>query len=108
VRGKQGRIPPFYSPERSRGRGVEAVGGEVGGRPPLMAMSSVGGGYGEGKEVRRWGSACPVGRWSGAGEERREGGTAAREAGGRAVWPAMEAARGWGRPRQVGPTCRRL
>jgi hypothetical protein len=42
------------------------------------------------------------------GEEARGGGTAAREAGGHAGWPAMEAARGWGRPRQVGPTCRRL
>jgi hypothetical protein len=42
VRGEDGVVPPFYSPERSRGRGVEAVGGEVGGRPPLMAMSSVG------------------------------------------------------------------
>jgi hypothetical protein len=68
-----------------------------------------GGGFGRGRgEVAARGSARPVGRWSGAGEERREGGTAAREAGGRAVWPAMEAARGWGRPRQVGPTCRRL
>jgi hypothetical protein len=68
-----------------------------------------GGGFGRGRgEVAARGSARPVGRWSGASEERREGGTTAREAGSRAVWPAMEAARGWGRPRQVGPTSQRL
>jgi hypothetical protein len=37
----QGRVLPFYSPERSRGRGVEAVGGEVGGGWLLMAMVGV-------------------------------------------------------------------
>jgi hypothetical protein len=42
VRGEKGVVLPFYSPERSRGRDVEAVGGEVGGRPPLLAMSSMG------------------------------------------------------------------
>jgi hypothetical protein len=32
VRGEGEVVPPFYSPERTKGRGVEAVGGEVGGR----------------------------------------------------------------------------
>jgi hypothetical protein len=88
VRGKQGRVPPFYSPERSRGRGVEAVGGEVGGRPPLMAMSSVGRGYGEGKgrEMTVIGgvNAAVSSRRSGGGGGARGWPDAAGEAGGRA------------------------
>jgi hypothetical protein len=63
VREVQGRVPPFYSPERSRGRGMEAVGGEVGGRSPLMAMSSVGWGGGV---VSGWGKVRRRHVWAAA------------------------------------------
>jgi hypothetical protein len=54
VREVQGRVPPFYSPETSRGRGVEAVCGKVGGRPPLMAMGKLGWGRFRCGERWRW------------------------------------------------------
>jgi hypothetical protein len=88
VREVQGRVPPFYSPERRRGRGVEAVGGEVSGRPPLMAMGSLGGGsFGAGR-----GGGGTSGRWRIEGPA-RWGGEGVREAG---EAPGRAARRGHG------------
>jgi hypothetical protein len=69
-------VPPFYSLERSRGRGVEVV-GEVGDRRPLMSCgSSVRRGFGRGRGRGRGGAWCmrSINVRLGEGRRRREEG----------------------------------
>jgi hypothetical protein len=82
VRIREGMVPPFYSSERSRGKGVRGGGRRCSGGPPLMVEAQWGSRYGVRKGRGRLPSKCGAltrGYWDaeaarGKGERRREGG----------------------------------